>query len=342
MKMSFVPAVALAAALGFASVAVSAQEITLRVADNLPATHFLAKYGTSYFMEEVTKATGGKVKFQYYPSEQLGKAKDMLTILQSGLADIALIVPSYMSEKLPLSGVIDLPGGTGSSCEGTMAYAKLLEEDGWLAGKEFEKNRVRKVFVYVNPPYELFLSGSEKPNLLDLEGRKVRSVGGALDLTVRELNGVPVRMAAPEIRESLSRGTVDGIIFPVPTVVSYKLEGLIKSATRGAKLASVATGYMISDAAWQKLPDDVRKALVEVGAATTSRVCKMTDADISTTYEKFEKDGIDVVDVSDEVKQALGPIYEKVREDWAAGLDRRGLPGSQTLKAFDEALAATF
>lgn len=328
----------LALALGLGQA--RASDYTLRVADMIPGSDILARFGTTYFMEEVTKRTDGRVEFQYYPSEQLGKAKDMLSLLQSGLADIALIVPSYISEKFPLAGVMDLPGGLSSSCEGTMAYADMLEDDGWLAKNEFSKHGVRKAFVYVNPPYELFLAGKREFDPLDLKGAKLRTVAGAMDLTVRSLKGVPVHMSAPEIRESLSRGTIDGIVFPTPTVVTYKLEGLIDSGTRGAMLASVATGYMISDAAWNRLPDDIRKIMREVGKETTKRVCEETDAQIEKSYQRFtDKEDVAIIDISKEQADALHPIFDKVRQNWAKGLDNRGLPGSEALGAFDEAIA---
>lgn len=331
---------ALLAAVLASAPAADAQVITLRVADSLPPTHFITRHGTTYFMEEVTKATNGAVRFEHYPSEQLGKAKDMLTLLQSGLADIALVVPSYMSEKLPLSGVVDLPGGIRSSCEGTLAYSALLKDGGWLAENEFKANKVRAVFTFVNPPYELFLSKKGRPNLLDLEGRKVRSVGGALDLTVREMKGVPVRLSAPEIREALSRGTVDGVIWTLPSMTAYKLDGLVKSATRGAKLSSIATGYMISDAAWAKLPDSARQAITRIGEEATRRVCDMTDKDIASIYAQFDKQGIEVFDVSAAEQRALAPIFDKVRQDWVTQLTQRGKPGKEALAAFEKALAA--
>lgn len=331
---------ATAAVLGavFSAGTAVADPIILRLADNLPPTHFLAKYGTHYFMEEVTKATNGQVKFEYFPSEQVGKAKDMLSLTQSGVVDIALIVPSYISDKLPLSAVVDLPGSFRSSCEGTLAYWKVAR-DGWFAKNEFQPAGVRVVFAYVNPPYELFLSKEGAIRLEDVKGRKIRSVGGALDITLRSLGAVPVRLTAPEIRESLSRGTVDGIVFPVPTVTSYKLEGLIKSVTVGASLAGTATTYSISEARWKKLPESVQKVLLEVGDATTRRVCALTDGDVAKAYETFKQQGMTITKLGAEDQKVLDGVYQEARRDWAAGLDRRGKPGSEALKVFSDALA---
>ncbi|BBK38764.1 C4-dicarboxylate ABC transporter [Allostella sp. ATCC 35155] len=337
--MRYCGAALAASAMLAAGAALAADPITLRLADNLPPTHFLAKYGTHYFMEEVTKATNGRVKFEYFPAEQVGKAKDMLALTQSGVVDIALIVPAYISDKLPLSGVVDLPGSFASSCEGTLAFWKSAR-DGWLAKNEFQPSGVRVVFSYVNPPYELFMSKEGAIRLEDMKGRKIRSVGGALDITLRNLGAVPVRLTAPEIRESLSRGTVDGIVFPVPTVTSYKLEGLIKSVTSGASLAGIATTYAINEARWKKLPADVQKAIMEVGDATTRRVCKMTDADVAKSYETFKQQGMTISRIGPEDQKVLDEVYQQARRDWAAGLDRRGKPGSEALKMFSEALAA--
>src|SRR5690606_39494548 len=51
----------------------------------------------------------GRIEFQYFPAEQLGKAKDLLTLVQSGAADIVDISPSYISDKFALSSVAELP-----------------------------------------------------------------------------------------------------------------------------------------------------------------------------------------------------------------------------------------
>ena len=81
---------AAAAALAWAGTAAQAQTITLRVADALPNGHIAHQFILRPFMEAVTKATSGQVVFQHFPAEQLGKAKDMLALTQTGVADMAL------------------------------------------------------------------------------------------------------------------------------------------------------------------------------------------------------------------------------------------------------------
>ena len=129
MSVSIKTTLALAVAAVFVAAAprVEAQGKTvLRFGDSLPANHFFTETLAKPWMVEVTKTTNGQVEFQHYPAEQLGKAKDMLQLMQSGVVDVALIVPPYISDKLPLSGVAELPGGFATSCAGVRALWKNL------------------------------------------------------------------------------------------------------------------------------------------------------------------------------------------------------------------------
>src|SRR5690606_34767406 len=116
---------AAAALLAAAPLLASAQTV-LRVADSLPVGHFFAERGIKVWLSDVKKATNNAVDMQYFPAEQLGKAKDMLQLAMSGVADITYVVPSYVSDKMPLMTVSELPGMARSSCHGTKAFLKLV------------------------------------------------------------------------------------------------------------------------------------------------------------------------------------------------------------------------
>ena len=72
----------------------AADQVTLRVADSFPGGHYISDQVTKWFMDRVVKETGNKVAFQYYPSEQLGKVKDLLSLTQTGVVDIGYVAPS--------------------------------------------------------------------------------------------------------------------------------------------------------------------------------------------------------------------------------------------------------
>ena len=105
-------------------------QTALRVADSFPTGHYIAENQTKPWMEKVKELTGGKVSFQYFPAEQLGKAKDLLSLTQTGVVDIGYVAPAYASDKMPVSEVAMLPGAFAHSCQGTLAYWKLARSLG--------------------------------------------------------------------------------------------------------------------------------------------------------------------------------------------------------------------
>ena len=329
-------AASLLALTGWSSPAM-AQQIKLRVADFFPAAHWAPDVAVKYWMNEVTRATNNAVVFEYFPAEQLGKAKDLLALTVAGVADIASVGPSYTSDKLPLSGVAELPGSFATACAGSAAYWKLAKEGGILAEKEFSPNGVRLLFSWTMAPYQLYLSKGKLENLRSLEGLKIRPTSGAVEL-MRKLNAVPVQIPGPEMYESLSRGTIDGVLFSVTSLVSYNLQGLVKTATVGESFGSFAVTYVISEKRWKTLPPNVQKAMIDAGEGTMRRICEYIDDTEAKQNEKLRKLGIATVQLSASDKKALAEITRDGGAVWAEALDKRGKPGTEVLNAFRAAL----
>mgnify|MGYP003334326858 CR=1 FL=1 len=327
-------------ALAMASLGAVAQAQTkLRVGDSLPLNHFFAEQATKVWMAEVTKKSGGAVQFEYFPAEQLGKAKDMLALTQSGVIDIGYVVPTYVQDKMPLTAVAELPGTFRSSCEGTMAFWKLATGDGVLAKREYQPNGTRVMFAIVMPPYQIFSGAKPLGNLKAIEGMKLRTTGGAQDTLVTKLKGVPVRMAAPDLHESLSRGTVDGMVFPASSILAYNIEPMVKAGIVGENFGSAVLSYMISENRWKSLSPVVQKAMTEAGDAVTKKICAYADQELAADLEKIRTKGSgSLAPLPSAEKAQLTALSATVRADWAQALDARGKPGNEVLKAFTDAM----
>lgn len=330
--------VAGAALLAGTAVAQDAKTINLRVADSFPAGHFIPATAAIPWMEEVTKKTNGRVKFEYFPAQQLGKAADLLNLTQTGVADIGYVGMSYVSDKMPLSSVAQLPGAFTTACEGTHAYWKIAKGE-TMTKQEFGANKVRPLFVIVLEPYQFYTTNKQVRTPDDVKGLKLRSTGGAMDIFARKIGAIPVRMAAPEARESLSRGTLDGLIFPNESVMSYDLQSFVKFGTKGGNFGSFVAAYVVSDAVWKKMPKDVQKVMTEVGEAVTDKICKVIDSNVGTMQDKLAAAGVKYHTLTAEERKPFDAISSEVAAEWADGLDKRGKPGSQVLKEFRAALA---
>src|ERR1700710_311305 len=133
----------------------AADPVKLRVADSFPKGHYLVKLILEPWMEEVTKRTNGAVTFEHYPSQQLGKASDMLKLTQTGVADIGYVAPGYTSEKMPVSEAAMLPGAFEHACQGTLAYWKLAR-NGVIAEQDYTANSIRLLLAVSLPQYRIF------------------------------------------------------------------------------------------------------------------------------------------------------------------------------------------
>jgi len=316
----------------------AADTVALRVADSFPPGHYIPKAATHPFMEEVKKLTDGAVDFKYFPGQQLGKAKDMLSLTQSGVADIAYVAPSFVSDKMPLAAVAELPGEFSSSCEGTQAYWKLAKPGGLLDQKEFAPQGVRVLFTLVLPPYQVFLGEKTIDGLDSLQGLKIRTSGGAKEIAVRKLGAVPIQMATPEVHEALSRGTIDGMLFPYSSILSYDLQGMVKNSTVGENFGSFIVNYVISEKRWKALPENVQQAMIKAGEDITASACKISQEHESADAKTIEKAGDKLVTLSDADKKKAHALMSSVGQEWAKELDGRGKAGTEVLKAFQEAL----
>lgn len=313
-----------------------AQTTTLRVADVYPTTHPVSNTTIKVFMDEVKKRLGDKIAFEYYPAEQLGKGKDLLALTQQGVVDIGLVVPSYVSDKLPLSAVAELPGAYDTSCAGTQAMQRMATE-GVLAEKEFAANGVRVLIAHTFAPFQAF---STKPfeSLDSYQGQKLRTLGLVTDMTIEALGAVPIRISAPEINEAMSRGTIDGGLFGIATAVSYDLVSYLKSATYGESFGGAFVTYAISEDNWNKLPEDVQQVMIEVGNEASLNGCQKADAAVDAQFDELRAANVQIVELSDEDKAKFDASTTDIGKEWAATLDARGLPGAEVLEAFQRQL----
>jgi len=317
----------------------AAEPIKLRVADSFPATHWISVNITRHMMQRVTELTNKEVEFEYYPAEQLGKAKDLLSLANSGVADIAYVAPAFVGDKMPLAVVGELPlaSSNSSSCPLTMAYWKIAQPGGILDKSEFAPNGVRLLFTLVLPPYQL----ATKPkfsSVSDISGMKVRTSGAPKEMALKTLGAVPVQIPSPEINEAMRRGTVDGALMPIGSIPSYGLHTVVKHFTVGENFGSFVMNYVISEKKWKSLPANVQKALADVGPELTQKACELADKEEAGNVKVLEGAGASIVKLPAADRAALTAMQGSVGKSWAEALDRRGKPGSEILKAFTAGL----
>lgn len=329
--------ISLAALAAAAACAAQAEPVKLKIADSFPTGHYIPEYTVKPMMERLKANKALAMDFDYYPAEQMGKSKDLLSLAQSGVVDIAYVAPAFVTDKMPLSVVAELPLNFTGSCKGTMAYWNLAKPGGLLSKKEFEPNGVRLLFTLVLPPYQMVTS-KRFASIKEVEGWKIRTTGSAKELALKKLKTVPIQIPTPDVYEALSRGTIDGMLFPFNSLPPYDLHKISKYSTVGENFGSFVANYVISEKKWKTLSPAQQKALAELGEELVHKSCELTERDEARDMEKVKQAGVSLVTLNAADKAQLHTVMGAVAKDWAENLDRRGKSGSEVLNAFSAGL----
>ena len=325
---------ALVVIMQWAAIANAQDSQTLKFAGVLPPTHFVSTEAEKVWMDKVTDASHGKIKFEYYPAQQLGRAQAIMSLVVAGTADIGAQAPGYVGNKLPLAGIIALPGLPETSCRATAAFSAMLKPGGLVYENDLKPNQVRALFTAVYPQYRVITAKQRITTISDFSGLKLRTDGGVMESTVARLGAISVQMSAMDTYQSLARGTIDGLLFAYQSLRPSKIETIAKYALTNVGFGSAGIIWMISDATWQKLPEDVRGIMLQAGEETERSFCAFMDKNEASEAEALRAGGMTFTTMDETDLTKVTASFAITDQEWASKLDSRDKPGSAVLAAF--------
>lgn len=318
----------------------SDEVVTLKYASTSPETHDIHVYGSNVFIEKVDELSGGKVKIEFYPNEQLGKGADMLNLVNSGTADIVMVAPSYIPGKLPLGNAFQLPGALPDAEIGSNALWDILKDENSLIRQtDYTNNGVIPLFGSVLPLYQIVTT--EKHSLEsfdDIKGLKIRSGGGVQDILVNNLGAVPVAMETAEQYQALERGTIDGGIFNLPSLISNKTIEVLKNVTTNANVTSFVISMAISEKTWNTLSPEVQGILTEAGEAAAKSMAESANASNEKALQTALDMGYNAWTLTPEEQEQLNELVAPTKEQWVTEMEKLGFDGQAAIDEITEAL----
>ncbi len=310
---------------------------TLTVSTNLPPSHWGSSMAADPWMACVKGASNGEIDFKYFPSGQIAGFFESLKAVNDGLADIAYIIVSAQTDKLPLNGIPMLPQMGDTVVEMTTANRKALDSGGLLA-QEFTKSRLYPLLINVFPVYQL-LSRSEPFDTLEKINRKKLSAGGgSLIVTVNALGARAVEMSTGDVYLGVQQGTVDGSMLPLASVKPYKLNEVVKSMSGNGSFGSSSGIWSIDLEVWKKLSSKNQQAMRGCGLKVEMELAEWVDKWTEELKTEFKASGIKVYDFSPEAKAAIGERLKVATDDYINRLAARGLPAREAYEQYLKAL----
>ncbi|WP_077213094.1 TRAP transporter substrate-binding protein DctP [Bacillus dakarensis] len=314
------------------------EKIKLKFASYFAGTSPIYTAVTEPFMKRVTELTDGKVEFEYYPSEQLGKAGDLLQLTSDGVADLAIFPTNYTPDLMPITNMLSgLPGLSTNADQGTKAYNQLIKQNTQIIELEYKKNGIKPLLMHVSPNYEIWTKDLELRVPADLEGKKIRTPGGVANELYEYMGAIPVAIPFPEIYEGLDKGVIEAIAL-------YGLglkNGGIDEITNYVVMPHIATaiqGIMINQKVWDGLPEDVQKAMIQASDEIIETAGAVYAEETIKFDEDFVANGGTIAELTQEEMAQWNKVSEEFVEKWLTDHADEGYPYQEILAEYKELL----
>ncbi|MCM3567508.1 TRAP transporter substrate-binding protein [Neobacillus mesonae] len=273
------------------------------------------------FMDKATELTNGRLKFEWYPSQQLGQMADYLTLTADGVADIGMFSASVFPSELSLANkVTALPGLFQNAYEGSMAFNAVSQKSPMI--DEFLSHGVRPLLAVTTPTFNFYSKGVEINVPSDLKGHRVRTSAGTLSEIIKMAGGTPVGIPATETYEAYDKGAVDVLHHYAASDVAHGIRELSNWGSRNLGFSAGTTGFIISEKLWKTLPKDIQDALLEAGKYVAANGSKAWDKDTFDREERWIKDGdVPLHDVTKEERAEWQKFFDKFEKQFLAKQD---------------------
>ena len=252
-----------ASAMAVAAAAAWAADYKLDISLDTGPTH-IRNESIMKFADELTARSEGRLEVRVFHAASQYRGANVPTALAQGALDMGAPLHQHFSKIIPEAGVVLLPLFYGASPEEIHAVWDGPAGDALNEMVE-EKLRVKVIGRWFDLGYGTVFTTNKQLNAPeDMEGMKMRVPGGAANMQRYSTFGAnPVSIPFPDVPQALQRGTVDGIWSTQESVRSAKLwESGISYAfeDRQAYLQYVP---MVSLAAWNKYPEDIRNLIID-------------------------------------------------------------------------------
>jgi TRAP-type C4-dicarboxylate transport system substrate-binding protein len=317
--------------LAAAPFAASAQ-VELSMSAWVPPSHMLVKDGMMPWMKEVERVTEGRVKVKLLP-KPVTNAINHFDAVRDGLADVAFVSHAYTPARFQLVRVGVLPFSGDNAEVNSVALWRIYSKH-FL--KQDEHKGVKLLTIYTHGPGIFWNAKKPIKTVDDFAGLKIR-VGGGIAADVANALGVnTISKPAPESYELLSTGVVDGVMFPGESIVSFKLDKLLKYATQfPGGLYSDSHSVIMNTDRWNKISKADQAAIEKISNEAFSRsVGKAWDDNAGAGFAAFKAGGGEVVPADDALVKAVAQKTAHFEQEWIKLVDGKGLDGKAILAEY--------
>lgn len=273
--------------------------------------------GLIRFAELVEEKTDGQVTVQVQPNAQAGTEPEMFQAMeQGGAVDVGIIAPGSIGEFVPESNILSMPFLVTTreqrdqviNGEPAQTVEQLIEEQTGVRTMGYFGGGIRNMF---------FTRPAE--SIDDVQGRLFRvQPSNILTDSFGAVGLEPTVVAYEELYNGLQQGVVDGAENESVFVLSQRFYEPAPHLLQTQHEVTIRP-LMVSGATLDRLPEDLRSAVLEAGAEASEYERRTeAEADDDALQTLQEEHGMTVVEPQDmeAAFEAVEPVWQDYAGRW--------------------------
>lgn len=332
MKLAF----SFAAAMTVVALPVSqaSAQTVLKLNSYIFPKHFFVSKVSKGWADRVEKATNGRIKMTI-PVKSLTPAPRAWSSVETGIAGVAISHDGFQRKRLELMQVAYMPLATSSAEKSSVAlwrtYQKYFKPANEYKGVKF-------LGLWQHSGSFAFNSVRPITKVSDFKGMKLRATAGVGVEAMRLLGVKPVATTGAEIFEKVSKGIVDGLLFPVDGIPRFKVAKYVKHATFvPGSFYNQSWSLIMSKKIWDGLSKADQMA---VDAASGEQVAidggGTFDRNAVAAKAKLKAGGMQMVEADAAFIADLRKTFAPLEAKFIATAAKKGVDGKAALAYFRE------
>jgi TRAP-type C4-dicarboxylate transport system substrate-binding protein len=323
--VSCLVAMVFALSLFVSSVQAEQKAMKLRLSVFWPPQHPITKL-LDQWGKDVEKVTDGRITVTVFASSTLSPPMQVYDNTVRGVVDVGASLLAYSPGRLPLSEVLQQPLGYTSGYQATMVANEYYKK---FKPKEFDD--VKVMYLHAGAPGFIFTKNPSK-SLADIKGKRIKANAENVDI-VRNLGAAPVTMPVTETYDGLSRGLIDGCLFPLEALQGFKIAEVVKTVLEDVPMSYATSIYLIMNKAkWNALSPDDQKAIEKLNDEYAEKQGRLWDTLNANAVKYAKEKGVTFVKVSKEDEATTARNMKPILDNYVKTSKAKGLPGAEALK----------
>lgn len=296
---------------------------TLKLSHHAPPVHHQHAVTFLGWAKELEELSGGRLKLDIYPAEQLGKLSQQYNLVRRGDVDIAMFLHGIPAGRFPLMELTHLPLLFDSGEQASRVLMDLVPE--YL---EAEHRGVKILYLFGHAPGVIHTNSRPVRTPEDLQGMRIRHPSAVIGEALRAWGASPAGMPPGEMAENLDKGVIDGLVIPYDGVLGFRLAPYVRYST---EVFSYVTSFAVvmNPESYAALPPDLQRLIdATTGPAKAREIGARWDAMEVPGKRYMQEGGVEIIELGAAerarfTEAAAGMVERRLAEAEAKGLPAR-------------------